>query len=256
MEKKLLGLLVACILAVCVWGCGSTSQANEKQETNIVEASEQEEMTEAAEHTESVAATKVVEEQISEILETESEMILVEETETVDSEEAAYIVAEMSAVKYAKSSVNVRKGPSKDYEKVGTLSTNQEVKVIGQADSGWYQIELGGEVAYVSKHYLVDEKVVVVKEEANNTSVSDNNGGSEAVEDGISDTGSALTPSTSEPVESKPSAPGNNNEVEDESMSESTGNLLEGAEIIGGGTLEPWTDGYGDGTTIEIGPTP
>lgn len=42
-------------------------------------------------------------------------------------------------------------------------------------------------------------------------------------------------------------------EVED--MSESTGNLLEGAEIIGGDST-PTTDGYGLGVEIVITPIP
>ena len=63
--------------------------------------------------------------------------------ETTEAEPEFAVVA-MSATKYAKSSVNVRKGPSSDYEKIGSLSINQKVKVIVQADTGWYQIELDG----------------------------------------------------------------------------------------------------------------
>ena len=37
---------------------------------------------------------------------------------------------------YAKQSVNVRKGPSSDYEQLGSLSSGQEVTVTGIADSG------------------------------------------------------------------------------------------------------------------------
>lgn len=39
---------------------------------------------------------------------------------------------------YAKQSVNVRKGPSTDYEKIGNLSFAQEINVTGAADNGWY----------------------------------------------------------------------------------------------------------------------
>lgn len=61
-------------------------------------------------------------------------------------------------VKYAKSQVNVRKGPSSDYELTGVLSGGQEVTVTGVADNGWYQILLGDGYAYVSDRYLADEK--------------------------------------------------------------------------------------------------
>ncbi|MDO4262076.1 MAG: SH3 domain-containing protein [Eubacteriales bacterium] len=59
---------------------------------------------------------------------------------------------------YAKQSVNVRSGPSADYEQVGKLSFGQEVSVTGQADTGWYQIELDGQTGYVSNNYIQTEK--------------------------------------------------------------------------------------------------
>lgn len=59
---------------------------------------------------------------------------------------------------YAKQSVNVRSGPSADYEQVGKLSFGQEVSVTGQADTGWYQIDLDGQTGYVSNNYIQTEK--------------------------------------------------------------------------------------------------
>lgn len=69
-------------------------------------------------------------------------------------------------VKYAKQNVNVRKGPSTTYDKIGSLTTNQEVTVIGlvpDSGSGWYQLidENDEVIGYVSASYLVDEKVTV-----------------------------------------------------------------------------------------------
>ena len=63
-----------------------------------------------------------------------------------------------AVVKYAKSSVNLRKGPGADYDKVGALSSAEEVTVTGVADNGWYQIAYSDGYAYVSNSYLVDEK--------------------------------------------------------------------------------------------------
>ena len=61
---------------------------------------------------------------------------------------------------YAKSSVNVRSLPRADGERLGSLSTNQEVTVTGQCnETGWYRIEYDGRVAYVSNNYLSDSKV-------------------------------------------------------------------------------------------------
>ena len=69
-------------------------------------------------------------------------------------------------VKYAKKPVNIRKGPGTTYDKVGGLTTNQEVTVIGlvpDSGSGWYQLidENDEVIGYVSASYLVDEKVTV-----------------------------------------------------------------------------------------------
>ena len=58
---------------------------------------------------------------------------------------------------YAKQSVNVRKGPSSDYEQLGSLSSGQEVTVTGIADSGWYRIKYNDEDGYCSNNYLQTE---------------------------------------------------------------------------------------------------
>ncbi|MBQ9142444.1 MAG: DUF5050 domain-containing protein [Lachnospiraceae bacterium] len=73
----------------------------------------------------------------------------------------SFTVEEMSKVMYAQSAVNVRIGPSTDYEKVGSLTTNQQVQVTGLTSTGWYRIDLNGQEAYVSQKYLGDAQVVV-----------------------------------------------------------------------------------------------
>lgn len=59
---------------------------------------------------------------------------------------------------YASSAVNVRKGPSTAFDRVGGLSRGQEVTATGQADTGWYEIAYGDDKAYVSNKYLQAEK--------------------------------------------------------------------------------------------------
>lgn len=54
-----------------------------------------------------------------------------------------YKVTAMEATMYVLQTVNTRSGPSSDYEKTGSLSKGQEIKIIGQADTGWYQLENG-----------------------------------------------------------------------------------------------------------------
>lgn len=87
--------------------------------------------------------------------------------ETADS---PYTINEMSSTMYAKSGVNVRNQPSTDGEKVGRLSYGQEIAVTGQCkETGWYQIELNGEKAFVSNSYIIAEKPVTTTAQTNQT---------------------------------------------------------------------------------------
>ena len=61
---------------------------------------------------------------------------------------------------YANQTVNVRKGPSKDYEQLGSLSWGDEVTVTGIASTGWYQIRYNDETGYCSNNYIVNDKPV------------------------------------------------------------------------------------------------
>ncbi len=92
--------------------------------------------------------------------------------ETADS---PYTINEaVTGTMYARAAVNVRNQPSTDGEKVGQLTQGQEVTVIGQCEeTGWYQIELNGEKAFVSNSYIVAEKPATVtktNQAAGNTS--------------------------------------------------------------------------------------
>ena len=83
---------------------------------------------------------------------------------------------------FAKSSVNVRKGPSADDEKLGSLSTAQEVIVTGLTSSNWYRISYNDGTAYVSAEYLQNEKPVVqtAKKSSGGSSGGASSGGSAA----------------------------------------------------------------------------
>ncbi|MBD5549851.1 MAG: SH3 domain-containing protein [Lachnospiraceae bacterium] len=56
--------------------------------------------------------------------------------------------------------MSLRTGPSTDYEKVGSLSTNEAVTVTGVADTGWYRLDYKDTEVYVSNKYVQDTKVV------------------------------------------------------------------------------------------------
>ena len=106
----------------------------------------------------------------------------VENTTPKEDDKPTYTVQEMDKTMYAKQSVNLRSGPSTDYEKVGSLTINQEVTITGQADTGWYRIDYNNSVAFVSDNYLSDTKVEIIpsgngitaSEEENEPPVDDN----------------------------------------------------------------------------------
>ncbi len=145
MKKRLcLALLVTLTTAFVLTGCnGCNTETVEETTENITSEEVTEEITSETEEN-----SEVVDETI------ESEMEVKEET-------PAYTVTDMEKTMYAQRSVNVRTGPTTDYEKLGALNTNDEVKVTGQADNGWYRIEYNGSEGFVSNNYLGDTKVVI-----------------------------------------------------------------------------------------------
>ena len=67
---------------------------------------------------------------------------------------------------YANADVNVRKGPTTDEEKIGTLSTSEEVSVTGLTSTNWYRIKYNETTGYVSADYLQNEKPVIQSAES------------------------------------------------------------------------------------------
>ncbi|GAA0707330.1 hypothetical protein GCM10008904_16460 [Paraclostridium ghonii] len=54
--------------------------------------------------------------------------------------------------------VNVRSGPSINFQKVGELKKGQEIEVIQMLDNGWAKIVFNGKEAYISGSYLSNTK--------------------------------------------------------------------------------------------------
>lgn len=166
MQNKKTGIILVLLLsAMLCFGCGKADEEvpaiAAMAETEIIQNLESTEPTKTKEPQE----TETVEDKI---VETEATPA-VEETEIIDNttsseeygvlSETAFTIEEMDAViMYAKSTVNVRTGPSTEYEKVGGLTTGQEVTVTGIADTGWYRISYGESEGYVSNKYLTDAK--------------------------------------------------------------------------------------------------
>ena len=180
-KGKMLLLLTAFMLTVA--GCGKQEESLEMQVNTVVsevetesesvqetEQNTEEAETETAEETEELP-TKEEQETIpvESKNETETEKTTVEEKEKIE-----YTVTQVEEVSmYAATAVNVRQGPSTNFERVGALKAGQEVKVTGEASTGWYEIAYGEERAYVSNKYLQNEPVPVQQPEA----ASSNNAG-------------------------------------------------------------------------------
>ena len=90
--------------------------------------------------------------------------IVQEEPEAEPIDEALTDITALDKTMYAQSAVNTRSGPSTEYERVGGLTTNEEVHVTGQSNlTAWYRIDVDGAVQFVSNKYLADEKAEVTQ---------------------------------------------------------------------------------------------
>ena len=177
--QKCVLLLTLCLLA---GGCGTKETAAELQtedvtvESNSEEAAEETALEEASteeaavETAKETGATKIQEgAKVTEDKKNEVQAVAdnktTEEAATVSEntieEEIVVTPFETAKTMYATIALNVRKGPSTDYEVVGHLAMAQAAEVTGQADTGWYQITMDGKNVFVSHRYMSETKVEV-----------------------------------------------------------------------------------------------
>ncbi len=140
-------------------GCGKTKEAEVLTEPETVE------VTEPVADSNEKAATSTEVTPTPEV--TPTEEVSEEETEEESSEELTVDLSKVKAfdapkTMYAMSNVNVRKGPSTDYESLGMLKLGDTVDVIGQDTDGWYQFMYKNEVAFASDDYLSDTAPALV----------------------------------------------------------------------------------------------
>lgn len=154
MKKSLVAAMFA-VMMISLVGCGKVSEPKTIETTKVVEESETVE-----EATETVEKTTETEE-VSEVTEEPTEDPAAEEP-VAEEPASPYSYTELSQTMYAQSTVNVRDLPEQTGAKLGSLSTNQEVTVIGQCnETGWYRISYNGGEGFVSNSYLGSEKVAV-----------------------------------------------------------------------------------------------
>ena len=181
MKKRLLGFLLGVMLvSVCV-GCGAESATTKPTET-VTETTTEEntpEQTEAPTAIPEKTVEPTPEANIEAVEEATTEPETTEPTKTAEPEQAEipttepvpqYTYTDMSATMFAQQTVNVRDLPDTTGNKVGSLSTNDEIAISGQCnETGWYRFDYNGNVAYVSNKYVGDKKVEVAAPANNNS---------------------------------------------------------------------------------------
>ena len=149
-------LLICSLLPGC--GCGAVQTTAYPETISVEESVLVSETEEASSVPEATEAEETVS---SQPIETEETVTL---EETVPIEELKII--EMDAMMYATANVNIRKEPSTDAEKIGSLSLGKSVHVTGRTEDGlWYRVDdsYKGE-GFIAAEYLTD--VAPVKESA------------------------------------------------------------------------------------------
>ena len=188
MKKRITILMTTLLLTISVLsGCGAESTTTEPTETATATTTEESTTEQADEATatseETAEPTPEVKEEPSEEMTAETEPETTETAEPEPAEEptpesepqATYTYTDMSATMYAQQTVNVRDLPDTNGNKVGSLSTNDEITISAKCnETGWYMFEYNGSVAFVSNKYVGENKVEVQQQ------VSADNGGGQA----------------------------------------------------------------------------
>ena len=155
--KKVALVVVMCLMFA---GCGNRAQTTTQDVTETV--TETETVAQSTEDVEDTTVLETVEETETTEVEATEELATEESTTEAETQSAQEVVVtpyEEAKIMYATIALNVRCGPSTDYEVVSHLAMAQAVEVTGQADTGWYQLVVDGEPAYASNKYLSETKV-------------------------------------------------------------------------------------------------
>lgn len=177
-KKRLVTLIFALSLASAVFISGCENEVTETTDVETVETVDEtvdettdETVLETAEETESVddndnGSEEKTDEKIDETAKEETENHSGGSEEKKEDE--AFHVESADILMFVKKAVNVRTGPSTDYDRIGSLEKGSDVEVTGVADTGWYRIKYNGRVGYVSNKFLITEEEYKVLETAEN----------------------------------------------------------------------------------------
>ena len=183
---KKLFVFVALMMSTMLISCGNASTADVVDEAPAAieevveettsevaneEGTKEEVVKEDNENAENITANEteaVVEKQeVEEVTKEEKETVAEETNEVKEevSQEKTYNADDIQlydkeVVYYAQQSVNVRKGPGTDFDKVGNLKINDELKVLGESKTTpWKEVSYNGEIAFVHGDFIGTEKI-------------------------------------------------------------------------------------------------
>ena len=175
MKKRIIAftMIISLLSLTACSNQATTSEPEPQTETISTEAETEQISTEPETETTETETTETTETEA-----TKADEQLQSEAGQTTSEESNYTVTPMTATMYAQQAVNLRQGPGTNYDKTGSLSTNQSVEVTGYTDvaSGkWYQLSNG---SFVSSKYLSTDKVAVQAPTTNNSTSSNSSNSS------------------------------------------------------------------------------
>lgn len=167
--KKLCVVLMLSFLVYGLAGCANGKAAVEQSVDVVTESgSEQQETVEVTKEVTLQVTDKAVSAKSVQVTATpKAEAVkptptpeVLEDGLASDIDRDKIIVFDEPRVMYAQTNVNKRIGPSKDYESLGNVRTNTELKVLGRyGEQGWFLVENGDKKAFMSDKYLGDEQI-------------------------------------------------------------------------------------------------
>ena len=178
MKSRFIILLTALLTTSLLIGCGAESTTNQTETataTTTEESTTEQTEEPTATPEETVEPTPEATEEPSEetTVETKPETTETAEPEPTEEPEPEYTYTDMSATMCAQQTVNVRDLPDTNGNKVGSLSTNDEITISGQCnETGWYMFEYNDSVAFVSNKYIGENKVEVQQAPADNSTAN------------------------------------------------------------------------------------
>lgn len=167
---KKLSIILTLILTLSLYGCGNQETAVNEADSSAIMDEQTSEQPPSDEQTqddkaevENVVSDAANEPETAGESNDSNEKSDAADNKTADNEtetlpEYTVTAYDEAQVMYAVDYVNVRKGPSTDFEKIGGLNRGQKTTVTGQADTNWYEIQYGEDTAYVSNKYLQNEE--------------------------------------------------------------------------------------------------